>query len=412
VQVERRDPVLVNMIGPDRVMMQCFPVPEKGGRMKVRMGITAPVDATTQSRLWMPSLLERNFIAPAPHLLRLRSDTDFAGSQSREQTLQPSTAELGKTFVTMNSPTGTAPVWTEDRFAIPAERFLRRDTSIEPSTAWGQVCVVVDTSIGNATAKPAVRTALEKLIAQGTQLTLLLPHDSGFDVITDQAAIVPALQSASFVGGRDNTGAVHEALRLAKTKGAQAMVLWLHGAQPLKFEESAVGTYNPTGVMLCPIALSPGPNRVLEHLYREEPVQAPRSWSTGDDLVAAMMAPPTVKHRYTRTAAAPTDDSAKVSDQLARHWAFAEVMKAFRGMKVVPSDQAALASRYQLVTPYSGAVVLETQAQYDRAGLAAIDPNFSPHLPGTTPEPGGALLVLIAGGIGLLRRRRESPPVG
>src|SRR6185436_12440072 len=37
---QRRDPVLVTTAGPDRVLMQCFPV-QPGGLMKVRLGITA-----------------------------------------------------------------------------------------------------------------------------------------------------------------------------------------------------------------------------------------------------------------------------------------------------------------------------------------------------------------------------------
>lgn len=40
---QRRDPVLVTTAGPDRVLIQCFPVPRNGGTMKVRLGITAPL---------------------------------------------------------------------------------------------------------------------------------------------------------------------------------------------------------------------------------------------------------------------------------------------------------------------------------------------------------------------------------
>ncbi|HEY2981230.1 MAG TPA: VIT domain-containing protein, partial [Anaerolineales bacterium] len=40
---QRRDPVLVTTSGPDRVLVQCFPVPPDGGEMKIRIGITAPV---------------------------------------------------------------------------------------------------------------------------------------------------------------------------------------------------------------------------------------------------------------------------------------------------------------------------------------------------------------------------------
>ena len=43
VVARRRDPVLVSYAGPDRVLMQCYPVPANGGTMKVRLGITQPL---------------------------------------------------------------------------------------------------------------------------------------------------------------------------------------------------------------------------------------------------------------------------------------------------------------------------------------------------------------------------------
>ncbi len=40
---QRRDPVLVTMSGPDRVLVQCFPIQPNGGTMKIRLGITVPL---------------------------------------------------------------------------------------------------------------------------------------------------------------------------------------------------------------------------------------------------------------------------------------------------------------------------------------------------------------------------------
>jgi hypothetical protein len=51
-----------------------------------------------------------------------------------------------------------------------------------------------------------------------------------------------------------------------------------------------------------------------------------------------------------------------------------------------------LASSYQLVTPLTGAVVLETQEQYQRAGLEPVKSGTVP----TIPEPEEWLLMLSA----------------
>ena len=53
------------------------------------------------------------------------------------------------------------------------------------------------------------------------------------------------------------------------------------------------------------------------------------------------------------------------------------------------SDAMQLAARYQLVTPVSGAVVLETQAQYQQAGLQPVPPESVP----TVPEPSATVLL-------------------
>jgi hypothetical protein len=51
-----------------------------------------------------------------------------------------------------------------------------------------------------------------------------------------------------------------------------------------------------------------------------------------------------------------------------------------------------LASQYQLVTPVSGAVVLETKQQYDEARLTPVSQATVP----TVPEPHEWALILIA----------------
>src|SRR5262249_5214159 len=64
----RRDPLLVTMSAADRLLVQCFPVPD-GGDIKIRLGFKIPLE-TSDSRncsLNLPKLLESNFAQPKRH---------------------------------------------------------------------------------------------------------------------------------------------------------------------------------------------------------------------------------------------------------------------------------------------------------------------------------------------------------
>ena len=82
--VQQRDPVLVTTCGPDRVLLQCFPVPANGGEMKVRLGITAPLllDAADKGLLALPRVVEQNFDTHAAlhHVVWLESKAPVGAS--------------------------------------------------------------------------------------------------------------------------------------------------------------------------------------------------------------------------------------------------------------------------------------------------------------------------------------------
>jgi hypothetical protein len=93
---------------------------------------------------------------------------------------------------------------------------------------------------------------------------------------------------------------------------------------------------------------------------------------------------------------------------LARLWAATEIARLAASGPGCQAAAVALAVKHQIVTPVSGAVVLETQAQYDAHGLKPVDPATVP----TVPEAGSFGVVLIAvaalAGAVWVRRRRGS----
>ena len=440
VVVERRDPVLVNMCGPDRVAVQCFPVPP-GGIMKIRLGITAPCDERNGGKLALPVIIERNFSIgnELKHWVRsrwdgtVRDELEMLDANLLQARLQP-------------LPPAAPLVWTEDPFARGAAnvaaqpKFLsRQKEAVVPRTP-GRVIMVLD---GSARLQPhatALREALAS-IPSNLPVTVLLATDRE-PLVLSRSAAEKEIRASSFVGGRDNTVVLTRALQLAGDKdagGEPATLLWLHGPQPWTFgtPEPVMGRDSDSeGVARAPftdsgptaalvnairklpqvptihaIEVSTGPNRVLETLYQTTNLRNGSRWDgTAAGLkslvLAAVNGGEAWHYRYTRSGE-PPHEGVKVWDHLARQQVYEDVLSAFKGTNTSPEDLARRAALYHLVTPYSGAVVLETREQYLRAGLDPVDPNASPKIPNIVPEPSRAVLLLIAAAAMVLRRRRR-----
>jgi hypothetical protein len=99
-----------------------------------------------------------------------------------------------------------------------------------------------------------------------------------------------------------------------------------------------------------------------------------------------------VRRREAGPTGPPAGDFVKTSDHLARLWAADEVNRLLAVNKPAEREAALkLAVEYQIVTPVSGAVVLETKEQYDQNNLKPVDANTVP----TIPEPEMVLLLAV-----------------
>jgi hypothetical protein len=103
----------------------------------------------------------------------------------------------------------------------------------------------------------------------------------------------------------------------------------------------------------------------------------------------------------------PIGDARRTSDHLVRLWAAQEVERLLAvGKPEARAEAVKLAAHHQIVTAVTGAVVLETQAQYDAAGLTPVDPASVP----TIPEPAtiilSAIVLLALALMQFLSRRR------
>lgn len=415
--VQRRDPVLVNVVGPDTVMVQCFPVPARG-EMKIRFGVTAPL---ADGRWEIPRIVERNFgIAESlKHALWLQGDAkfDLTGAE-KDLTAAPDgpghslNAELdsdrllrpGTAARLTALPHGEPPVvWCEDRFAKPEERYLVREPITRDVPAAKRLVVVIDGSASLADAKDWI---VNGLAAQSPEkLQLILADDHARMVTTEE------LKRCDFTGGRDNEPALREAIRLARESGDP--VVWVHGPQAVKLSQAEAllqslerGTVHP---VIYDVEAVTGPNRLAEAIHRTGCLQrGPALANPASDFSAFLQdllaGRREMAWNWKRAIVEDGLEGKKVWDQLARTWAATTVSNPTGTLD--DAARSELAARYQLVTAVSGAVVLETQQQYKDHGLAPVDPNAAPSIPGV-PEPSTGALVMLATTVALLRRRRE-----
>ncbi|HSD27221.1 MAG TPA: VIT domain-containing protein [Vicinamibacteria bacterium] len=426
----RRDPILVTTSGPDLVLVQCFPV-IPGALMKARLGITAPllVEEASQATLVLPRVLDRNFAvrhetthavwietkgrfaaAPAPYTLEPLAG---GGEALRAAVSEAALAGEARTITLVRDPSQVE-AWAPPEGGAPAVRqtLVRRD----PESV-RRLVVVLDASRGAREAGPALAAVLKRappslevavVVAADTPTLLAKPQVGG-------EAASRAVADVVFVGGNDNVPAVVQAWDLAAESGA-GIVVWVHGPQPVRLGGAAAlaprWERRPGGPRLVSFPIEEGPNEVLAELGDTPPISRwARRGALATNLAQALDyaagAAPRLE-AVRETGVKPPDLAAfPTSSHIRRLWA-ADSVRAALAAGDAASRKAAVevAVKNRLVTPVSGAVVLETQAQYANAGL---QPPGAETIP-TIPEPETWLLIVVVGstlGLAFWRRLRE-----
>jgi hypothetical protein len=412
VVVQRRDPVLVTSAGPDRVLMQCFPVPADGGTMKVRLGITAPLELMDAQNglVSLPCFLERNFTVPEDfrHNVWLESKQALsADGLSAGLRGEISDVAFAALKVARTTP------WQTTVAADPRRpgQFVRQAITQNLAPTVNHALLVVDTSASMEQHLAQVADAL-KALPENVRVTLLLPGDEDISVITPEnsQALVRSVRRISAAGGKDNLPAIVRAWDMAASN-ANTAIVWIHGAQPLaskSFEQLKQRLdWRAQSAAIIDVPVEPAPNRLLEKLEGIPAVRTlPRTKSLGADLqrLFASWAPGAQVFQVARDQASDPGLDVRSSSHVARLWAFDQIQQMIR--KRHTTGAVDLAALYQLVTPVSGAVVLETQQQFQQAGLTPVDASTVP----TVPEPSTWALLLIALlALWLYRRKQRKP---
>ncbi|HEY6255543.1 MAG TPA: hypothetical protein VIY51_07080 [Xanthobacteraceae bacterium] len=415
---QRRDPLLVTTKGADRVLAQAFPVPRNGGSIKLKIGISAPLEIRdpAAARLVLPGLVDRNF-SFAPDLrhsvwIESKQPLSAAAPGLTAQRVDAGLFRIAGTLGDRDLSGTRQPVMVDRNPDIGGGREARigegeivlQDVARSDPPASASLLLVIDGSARLADKTESLIQALDA-IPPGVKVGAIIAAEPMQRVAPapwsslQKQSLVRLLRSTSFFGGQDNAPALIEAMQMLEAE-PHATLLWVHGPQPVSFHESAAQLEQATARLsrlpqVILYGIEPGPNELLP--------DAPWVWGAGslpqtgapaadlsDFFVRSLSQTQTL---IRRTQGASTEGLSKGSDHIARLWANDRVLALMRADPIRNRAAAvALAAEYRLVTPVSAAVVLATQQQYDESRLTPVSQATVP----TIPEPHEWALALIA----------------
>lgn len=435
---KRRDPALVVTRGVRRVSLSCFPIPAQG-TMRLRLRFIGELAAAPDgsASIELPCFESGTFAYSGDGAPPLRHRVEVIGGLALVPTLE------GMETRAADHVGGTI---TQDELAChlgvartnvpePMRPRLWEGTdgatwSAQPAPSRGPVAsalvVVVDGSMAMRHEAQWVANALER-VDPTADLAVVFAGDRA-ELLTT-GGLAPALpervreaatrlRTTACVGGRDNAAALTLAVDLVRER-PDATILWVHAPQPIELDGSED--------LRIALELADAPPRVVSiaTVARFDAVstQLERAGVAVDERVAANVGEAlALALREARTATGPMRfaciraNAAELSTGLAlerggevwsRLAAYQEITRllAQDSADAIASAQE-LAATARLVTPVSGAVVLERDEQYAQFGMDTPSGGggggFS-----AAPEPEAYAMIALAGLVFLFVRARR-----
>ena len=427
VTATRRDPALVTLTGKDRVQIKCFPVPS-GGEMKVRIGITAPtvLEDADSGLLTLPYFQSRNFAVSAEHSVWVESKRDLKlihpgirserGAHHYGVRGRITDDDLNKHAPTirLRRDPSVRTAWAKD--TLNGGFIVRQELKELPRPRVRKLILIIDASVYLANDQSNIAEAIRQLpgelstalvLSSGNGLNLEISAPNIFEGSAAESAT--KIERATFDGGTDAVTAIEKGWELANSAPGSAIV-WIHGPQMVELESPArlsqLWSRRPTQIPIYSLQIGNGENRIERALNESDAVSTvPRLVNTSVDLASLFQDLVQDGNSFVavRTIAGTSGSNRSIDQQprnqssedkvtsqhLVRLWANDETRRLLRAGEDEKATK--LAVQNQIVTRVSGAVVLETRAQYDQFGLKPVDANSVP----TIPEPHEYLLFAV-----------------
>ena len=205
------------------------------------------------------------------------------------------------------------------------------------------------------------------------------------------------------ISNRADTGSLATHRCRSRYLGNNAIV-WIHNPQRVLLspvDELRKRWERPYGPTLYSVQISNGADEIEKQLDGIDEVRSvARTGILGNDLenLFAQLSGRVKTLQLVRSSKKldkhKSMSGVETSDHLARLWANDEVARILAPRdESLTAEARSLAIQYQLVTPVTGAVVLEIAEQYRASGLQPVNAGTVP----TIPEPGMVALLIVAG---------------
>lgn len=386
---QRRDPILVNWAGPDLLLAQCFPIPSDGGHMKVRIGISFPLesDASNSLQFNYPTIVAENFNISDQLKHSVWYEEKIGDVVTSHPVSDMTTMELASTKGSTAKPATLFDTSFTSRHATKDNKSLQLTPQQATLINAAQPdAVVIDGSRAMHTHSERIAHWLSKY---NGVLQIYFASDEVQTFQGNGAECAKWLQQQKFIGGQDNVPALVQALRALQpeaTANTPKSIYWFSGPQPIQLTgtEPIKQLYERRALNLN--ITSCLTSRDYNTLYELAPLAYVDNLYLNEDGV---LANPTIQFKANENGAANNAGSSHPH----RVWLANEIREltnqTYRNQASIKSGDyqqkisnlANQAAEAYLVTQLSGAVVLETDRQYKENDLEPGDPNRTPAIP-------------------------------